>query len=254
MTSVLPRDLAPLSPLMAGKIPDKWESICDVWAAGQTLLPGVVRWSKYRNSNHGGVRRQDSLQHSYSINLLGIIFMQKLRRYVKLDEFLLSTALSIHDHGEGEIQQDTLYIDKNEQGDLQEYQGFVKRFSALEPEMFEQFKRAFLLQFALKNPESFPDDARDVMKQLRQHRTDECYAFDAVERWDYVLYAMEQNFKLGNAMVLTQTLRNQTPKLDALLNQLPGFGEEIWTKEIRKWCCSFLQLHEGSWIEKKGES
>ncbi|MDP2838082.1 MAG: hypothetical protein Q8O53_02295 [Candidatus Moranbacteria bacterium] len=230
-----------------------WPDTLQVWTSGQVGLPKVPRWSKYHEDGHSMVRRQDSLQHSYSITVLGKVFCYKLRPHVCLDEGLLQNALLIHDHGEGEIQYDTHYIDKTEQGDLIEYKAFTKCYSVFPTDLFCEFQRAFLLQFALKCPASFPTGACIVMDQLAATKKTECLAFDAIERWDYVLYALEQFLERGNEKILLQVMRHQKPHLDRLVGELPGFGDEIWTVSIRQWFDGFLVQNQGAHIEQKGK-
>lgn len=231
-----------------------WTDTLCVWLSGQVALPQVARWSKYHKENgQTKARCQNSLQHSYSIAVLGKIVCHKIREHVLLDENLLQTALLIHDHGEGEILRDTHYIDKNEDGDKEEYLAFVECYSMLPKNLFEEFHGAFLLQFALKNPLNFPEEARSLMTFLAIKCKSECLAFDAVERWDYVLYALEQFLALGNAKILVQTMRHQAPHLDRLAKELPGFGEKVWTESARSWFGEFLARYDGLWIEQKGE-
>ncbi len=235
------------------KILDDWRETLDVWKSGQTQLPSVVRWSKYIDKDQGA-RKQDSLQHSYSLSVLGVLMLARLRRQGMLDEVLVLTALLLHDHGEGEIGKDTLYVDKSTEGDLAEYLAFRARYGRLSPEEFTFVHRAFLLQFALKDPPEFPEDARAIMRCLRlDHRAD-CLAFDALERWDYVLYALEQYAERGNEKILVQTLRNQLPKLDLLARDLPGFRQAVWTDETAADARAFLARFDGQWIESKGET
>lgn len=233
---------------------NQWISIIDVWRSGQEQLPGVQRWKKYDKPMDGSkVRVQNSLQHSYSITLLGKIVCMRLDPYVKLDHLFLMTSLLLHDHGEGEIQQDTVYIDKTNQGDLDEYLAFKKRFEQLGDAHYNELEKAFLLQFVSKPFEHFPQKAQNQMRYLQTQYLKEAYAFDAVERWDYLLYAVEQYYEFGNFKILVQTLRHQIPHLDRLAEILPGFCETIWTYAIRFSFVEFLQLHEDKWIEEKGE-
>lgn len=229
-----------------------WLRIVDVWHSGQVLLPGVLRWSKYVERAEGA-RRQDSLQHSFSLTLLAKILIERLRPHVTLDSELLLTAALVHDMGEGEIGQDTLYIDKSVERDLREYQAFVSRFTQLPNAELEAFCRAFLLQFALKSPKGFPPAACAIMDELARTRRTEALAFEALERWDYVLYALEQYRERENAMILVQTLRHQIPHLRALAIELPGFGTAIFNEGVYDWCLRFLKEYEGKWIEQKGE-
>lgn len=231
-----------------------WNDVLSVWTSCQVGLPQVTRWSKYYQEN-GQIRarKQDSLQHSHSIDILGHIFCHKIRGYISLDEILLLKALAIHDHGEGILLFDTHYVDKSEDGDLQEYNAFVSSYHVFSEELFEEFHRAFLLQFALKNPASFPLEARVIMVELARTNKLECLAFNAIERWDYVLYALEQFLFYGNVKILVQVLRHQMSHLDRLAKDLTGFGEQIWTSSVCSWFSEFLARYDGLWIEQKGE-
>ncbi|MFZ1720722.1 MAG: hypothetical protein WAU28_05285 [Candidatus Moraniibacteriota bacterium] len=170
-----------------------------------------------------------------------------------LDESLLLTALLIHDHGEGEIKKDTLYIDKTVEGDVNEYIAFQKRYSSLDAGLYRDFERAFLLQFSLKNSTAFPESARSIMNNLAVQNRNECLVFDIIERLDYILYAFEQYVDRGNVKILVQTLRHQMSHLDRLSVDVTGFGEVIWTQDVRESFQVFLQKHEGQWVEQKGE-
>ena len=213
---------------------EQWLHILDVWRSGQIGLSQVPRWGKYVERDQGA-RPQNSLQHPYALVLLGKILLERLRRHVELDGELVMTALLVHDHGEGEIGHDTLYIDKTVGGDVQEYLAFVRRYRQLDYDVFEVFRRAFLLQFVLKRPEAFPFEAREIMRVLRRDRYKEALAFEAIEYWDYVLYALEQYCERSNARILVQVLRNIAPHLDRLAGQLPGFWARIrWSGRRKK--------------------
>lgn len=238
---------------MNNGVPSAYLPLLDAWRAPQVGLPEVLRWKKYIEKDQG-VRPQNSLQHSHAITLLGAMVVEQLRPYVQLDFGLLMTALAVHDVGEGEIGKDTLYIDKTTAGDLEEYSAFCHRYEPLGGLVFDLLHRAFLLQFALKNPECFPPTARALMREIAGVNRMEALAFDAVERWDYLLYALEQYHERGNEKILVQTLRGQIGHLNRLADDLPGFGKAIWKKEISVWSGEFLGSHDGKWVEKKGET
>jgi hypothetical protein len=82
----------------------------------------------------------------------------------------------------------------------------------------------------------------------------ETLAFEGIERWDYILYALEQYRERGNEKILVQTLRHQIKPLNVLARELPGFGDVIWTTDILSWAHQFLASHEGQWIEQKSEA
>ncbi|MFA6354763.1 MAG: hypothetical protein WCX12_03725 [Candidatus Paceibacterota bacterium] len=229
-----------------------FQQITESWLSIQTRLSSVIRWDKYIEGD-GGVRIQNSCQHSLSISLLGIQMMTQISPYAIFDRNLVLSALIIHDFGEGEMGRDTVFIDKSGVGDLEEYSAFLKVFSKLPPDQFYFFHRAFLLQFALDVPKIFPHDAKEIMKELARNERVEALVFRAVEIWDYLLYAFEQYTERGNVRILVQTLRHQIRRLDYLARSLPGFRKEIWKKEIRDWCVRFVDSYEGQFIEAKGE-
>lgn len=228
-------------------LPDFWPEIYQPWLSVQEKLPQVLRWKKYYLA--GSTRQQDSLQHTGSLVLLGIIALARLRPYVELDEGLVLSALAIHDFGEGEIGHDTVYIDKSLAGDLAEYQAFGDVFEPLGEPAFQSVHRAFLLQFAAKETDSLPADAQGIIEQLRQEAPLEFAAFEAIERWDYLLYAFEQYRDRGNEVILVQTLRHQLPHLERIAGILPGFRETIWPDRIAGWFRGFVDEHAGQYIE-----
>lgn len=229
----------------------KWNAVLDVWQSGQTRLPNLVCWGKH--VVRGGVRIQDALQHTYSSLFLANVLFATLRKYLLLDERFITQAIFIHAQGKSELGQDTSYIDETDETRLREYLAFRARFEKLGETVFREFHRAFLLQFALMNPPVFPDDARAIMRELAERHRLEALAFQAIEHWDFLMYAMEQYRERDNHKLLVQVLRNVMPKLDRLATNLVGFYSEIWTDELRAWCAGFLSEHEGQWIEQQGE-
>jgi 5'-deoxynucleotidase YfbR-like HD superfamily hydrolase len=227
----------------SAQLTDLWGDLRDVWQSGQVQLPQVVRWSKdVADTKNGGARRQDTLAHSYSLTLLGLILLDTLKDHVSLDTHLTTTSLLVHDHGEGELARDILYDQKTEQGDLDEYLAFKKRFEAL-GSAYPFFERAFLVQFARKAPPSFPTDAQTVMKDLVETKFHECLFFDVVERFDYLLYALEQYVDRNNAHILARVLTRQMPHLHRLAEELPGF-DTIWTPDIESMLQTFKDTHQ----------
>lgn len=225
---------------------DLWKNERDVWKSGQIGLPKVIRWDGYvQDAEHGGARAQDTLAHSYSLTVLGLMLMEQLP--LPIDKHLMATSFLVHDHGEGELGRDILYAQKTEQGDLDEYSAFQKRFSVL-GDVYPFFERAFLIQFALKAPTSFPPDAQRVMSTLAERNKTECLFFDAVERFDYLLYALEQYEERGNTKILVHVLRKQLPHLSRLVGVLPAFSS-IWTPDTESLCKAFLAEHEGLWLD-----
>ncbi|MDO8583831.1 MAG: hypothetical protein Q7R83_01490 [bacterium] len=220
---------------------EPWDSMINVWRSGQERLATVRCWSAFDCDKNGGIRPQDLLQHSYSLAVLGRMVISLLRPHATLDESLLMTALLLHDHGKAEIGFDPPAPSKSDWSQLREYYGFISRFSHLPAPVFHELERAFLLQCATLSLEHFPEDARNVVEQLKIEHPLEVLAFEAIERWDFVLYALEQYRERQNEMILSRVLRNHESRLDELAASLPGFGTVIWTPEIQAWKADFLK-------------
>jgi hypothetical protein len=227
------------------------EDLVRIWRSGQILLPNIIRWSKYvDNRQYGSVRSQNTLQHTHALVTLGSIMIPVLA--AGLDEVLLLKALHFHDEGEGLVGFDTLYIDKSELGDLKEYLAFRQNYCQLPARILERLETAFLLQFASKNPECFPPKARSIMTQLQHDKTMEILAFEAIERFDYYLYAVEQFVDHDNIAILLQTLRNQIDRLDGLAQILPGFAN-FWNPTVQQSCRELLSYYSSEFLEEKSK-
>lgn len=195
----------------------------DVWVSSQLGLPAVTRWSKYVDA--GRTRKQDSLQYSYGVAVLRKIFVERMRPYPKLGGELIVTALLLHDHGEGELGRDTLSVDKTDRGDLDEHFAFRKRLGPERLEAFGALHAARLLQFVSRSRDGLPEDARRVVDAPAAAKRWEAQAFDALERWGFLLFAPEQYLERGNEVILTRVLRNRAPKLDRRAREPYGFRE-----------------------------
>src|SRR3989344_4109748 len=125
-------------------LPTSIQGLVATWSRPQQSLRKVIRWGKYVKR---GARRQDTLQHSYSFALLALCLFPRLRTHVSFDEHLVLKAILLHDIGEGEVKADTLYIDKNHDGDIAECTAFLDQFG---DSFGREGRDAFLLQFAPK--------------------------------------------------------------------------------------------------------
>lgn len=208
-----------------------WPGIPEILQESQTIFKGIYRWGVYGNS----VRKQNDLQHSFSITILASIFMAKISLYNRpIDQALVLNAFLIHDYGEGLLGRDICLTDKVKNDDLDEYLAFVNRYSALDKTVFNQFHRAYLLQYAIdKERPDFPLAAQEIMSSLRGNHMLEVYIFRAVETWEYILYALEQH-QNGHKTILAEVMGNAKQRISCLADNLPGFKEAIWTREIAK--------------------
>lgn len=219
-------------------LPQTHNFLLRIWTNVQVLMTKVVRWGpfvEYQNTRH-----QDNLQHTHGLVEFCFTFVELLRPYVALNGHLLAAACHVHDYGEAVLKQDTLYNLKNDTQDFREYQGFLKHYTG--HPCFDFWHWAYLLQYCRKRPPTFPPDAQIIMLELAASRPMEAIAFDALERLDYLLYALEQRYAAGNRDILAHVIKNQTQKLDTLAGELPGLREVFWTDEFRSRC---IELAEG---------
>jgi len=215
----------------------------------QTELPKVTRWKLHQGVGKG-VRLQNNLQHSFSINLNGFVGWELLKPYnPELDGELLMTAFPFHDLGEMAINEDTPFIHKSGKQDVKEYEGFLEEIKDLPEKVHFRFKQAFLLQFVYsKNRKLFPDEAQTILQNLWLIRGNEALIFEALERADYILYALEQYRLRGNVIILVQILRNHMDEMEHYCHNILGFREEIWTDEVRLAARMLLKKHEGEFL------
>lgn len=206
-----------------------WPGIPQILQESQTIFKSIYRWDIYGDN----VRKQDDLQHSYSISLLVSIFVTKIDLYNRpIDRSLILDAFLVHDYGEGLLGRNICLTDKIRTDDLDEYRAFINRYSFLDQKVFDRFHRAYLLQYAIDEQRpDFPPIAQEIIASLRTNQIIEALIFRAVETWEYILYALEQHWN-GHETILTEVLGNTKQRISFLSDNLPGFKEAIWTKEI----------------------
>ncbi len=213
--------------------PATHSALLSIWSSGQTQLPRVVRWLPFHERQ--GTRRQDTLQHTYSLAIFTSVFLERVRPFLAhLDEGLIMQAILLHDHGEGELGRDVLHPNKTGNQDLAEYEAFRKRFQPVKE--FRSLHEAYLLQYSLGDHHHFPDEAQIILRRLAKRKLSEARAFSAIEAFDYLLYAVEQYVELGNKDILAHVLGNVGPRLDNMARLVLGFAEGFWTHEFKDWC------------------
>ncbi|MBP9802363.1 hypothetical protein KBC40_02125 [Patescibacteria group bacterium] len=228
------------------------------WNLGdlQHQLNAVQRWVRPDDAPHsvpvtnyhfGWHRRpqwvpQHLLEAQEICNLFIVIFRQHLQPF---DEHLLREAVRVHDFGEAIhcVQgHDVILANKRDEHDLDEWLYFTQYLERTYPNMQalqEEMKRAFLLQFCLKGNSLLP---AEIMEDLQNTRGTEALLFEAIERWGYLLYALEQWHAYQNRDVLLNVLGNNRSHFDRLSRDLPGFGEEIWEQEMKSFCAHIMTL------------
>ncbi|MGC9605422.1 MAG: hypothetical protein ABSF56_01545 [Minisyncoccia bacterium] len=166
-----------------------------------------------------------------------------MRPYCRLDELLLSRCVSHHDEPEGIRIIDLPADIKTDEDDLKEYLVFRRLCGPLGVAVWRELERSFLLQFCLRNPACFPEEARLVMTDLAEHRRNEALFFDGVQRLDYMYYAYECYVEHDIIRILVEVARNQIVELDAIAAELPGFDKVVWTLNLRDYFKGFVDLN-----------
>ncbi len=209
------------------------ETLLPVWNMSQNELSDVIRWGPYVEKNPK-VWKQSTLQHTLSFSIVANVCVKLLKKHVKLDESLIQTAFMIHDLGEGLTRRDITADNKKDEDDLEEYEAFKKAFDFLPEQIFTQYQKAFLLQFAWKNPECFPYAEKILMGQLNANFQNEVLTFRALESWEYIFYPLEMYKQGVDDGLLVRVLERQLPVLKFMALTLPGFRAEIFTYEFEK--------------------
>lgn len=245
---------------------DLWKQFLGPWGEPQRNLRLVTRWGRHRSpsitdriaSNPlwqdmcrlgeslrilAGIprpSRQDTLMHTHGILTLAHYVLHELRPVLKLDEPLILMAVHYHDEGEGQIGKDTVATEKQVSHDLAEYEAFDRLCRGYSHSYAEACKRAFLLQFADKNPGCFPDDARAIMRELAETRLREALVFKACENMDYFLYELQEHLA-GRHQRILREIGNSLPALDDCAARLPEFADRFWPPAVRANAIAFLE-------------
>lgn len=224
----------------------------DIWLKSQVLLTRVERWESYRGLNHK-LRRQSTLQHQYSVCLVIIPVLFKLKLWnPALDTELIKDAFMIHDISEGllKMKQDVVYGKKQNHHDFSECLAFYFHMESLKQndcEIYENLERAYLLQFAHKSYEQlkdFPDRTVRVINHLKQENPLEVLLFPALEHWEYLFYAYEGYKEKGDKVIFTNVLRNQVPKLIEHTKEINGFREVVFPQQLEDEFNLFMKENE----------
>jgi len=178
--------------------------------------------------------------------LIHILTPYLVERGLHLDYELLRRAVRVHDFGEGvhaPLGRDMLLGQKIDGHDKAEYDYFVAYLADNSPGLIEwqqMMCRAFLLQFCLNGNALLP---QEILTDLKSNKRMEALLFNAIERWGYFIYALEQYLCFSSPIFLLDVFGRNTSHYDSLAAELPGFAEEIWTAEVRAWRLNFLSQH-----------
>jgi hypothetical protein len=200
------------------------------WTNAQKPMHQVTRWGNF--PDYG----QTLLMHNNSV----LIVAAWVCRVVEQDDLsfrkgAVYEAFIFHDHGEPLTGGDE-HIDAQTTGkEVQEWNAFAQLLDKLPVWLQVKWINAFTLQFCRKPSASeLPDRAQHILQPLRRHAMKEAIVFEFIERLDYVFTALDGFDRLvSNEQegMLEHCLKNQVPKLNALVEELPILGE-VWTQTL----------------------
>ncbi len=201
-------------------------------------MKNTLRWSKYvlyengKSAEDNGIRRQNVEEHTLSKLLaFGMIMPLLLDKFEKvfgrkIEYNLLWVCIVNHDFGEGLRKQkfDVLANDKKDSHDLEEYlllMEFLDKSGLKDPVIKNFFQKAFLLQFALTSHEVFPEDAKKIMKGIRENEVERNTAilFQILEKWEYFFYALEHKEK--HPTISDDVASFNSPKISHWISMYP---------------------------------
>ncbi|MFA6315374.1 MAG: hypothetical protein WC648_03365 [Candidatus Paceibacterota bacterium] len=211
-----------------------------VWLRLQSGQEKVVRFGQYVKMFDGKLRHQTGYDHASSINFLCMTYLLQMRPYIRLDELLITRACQIHDIPEGLLERDIPLPFKKGHEDLEEYKAFRDAFEALGIELWSEYHRCFLLQWALEDHPDLPPDARKILLTLRNSNQAEALFFEGLQKIDYLYYAVECEKEHGINRVLQDITKQHFGRIEEISEELRGFGEVVWTTKRRLYFESYL--------------
>ncbi len=200
------------------------------WRNAQKPMADVGRWGNF--PTYG----QTLLAHNNSIPYV-LMWVQSKIAIPSLDWLLLTQAIQCHDQGEPLSGGDEHAGNKTPDKELREYLAVAEMMQWTDPAFSHQFMHAFLLQYVRK-PQLWSGMAsRDqvVVQALSKHCQREAIIFELTERLDYLMSAVEgyqRGLRNHQETMIDHVLRNQVPKLDALVIEWPTLAT-VWTTVLR---------------------
>ncbi|MEY2672042.1 MAG: hypothetical protein RL687_459, partial [Candidatus Parcubacteria bacterium] len=200
------------------------------------------------------LRKQTTLHHQHSVcmAIIPVLFNLKKKYCPKLDTELMKDAFQLHDLPEGLLLQkkDISVVSKRAHHDLEEYVAFeqkIQHFKGSDPDLYEHFLEAYLLQFAHKEDEYlsiFPEDAMDIIANLRGEHPYEVALFPALEKWEYLFYAYEGYLHHGDEVIWVNILRHHSIELSNFSSNILGFREEVFPIHFEEAINKFIEKNK----------
>lgn len=238
-------------PYRSNKIPKRQypnpvlQNILPVWKI-QSKFSKIIRWKEWLvRLGKKLVRRQTCTEHVLSIEFVAryIVDLYTTLSPESVDRVLILDTVHFHDYGEPLRKRDILATKKKDTDDRDEYLAFIAFISNLPKPLFTQYQRAFLLQFCLENAECFPEEAREIMANLKKNKYREAVFFQFIEHWDYLLYAVEQYQERKNTEILAEVIERSRRMTNDFKETIPELFEVFLDPATLAWEEEFLKQH-----------
>ncbi|MCX6716230.1 MAG: hypothetical protein NT077_04465 [Candidatus Taylorbacteria bacterium] len=213
-----------------------------IWRASQ-LNGDMTRWGAWC-AEFPELRKQGIFEHMVSVSWL-VDEKSLLMRAAgfELDRELLLRVGRIHDFSEPIRKMDVAATKKKDSDDFKEYLVFEKMFSQYP--LWTVYQEAFLLQTCLRNAECFPAEARAIMARLAVEKKLEALFFKGIEMLDYLYSAYEGTVERGVKEMLPCVSARHVSMLDQIAIEFPGFGQVIWTQQVREFIADMAAHYHG---------
>lgn len=205
-----------------------------LWKMLQDGYGNVPRWKGYRDANPN-LPLQTNSEHQNSLNMLFLSALPVIGEG-DLNRSMLRMTSLLHELGKVD-NGDTLYHEKTEDKHLNELLSFdviiKKHLSFLgELGLLNQLRYAYILQHVTNESVAFAGHpwAEEMLKRARINNLAEGQVFDALERLDYVLYAIRCFQDCKDIVILKHVYCNQVKRLDVYAKTIRGFSK-WWSKD-----------------------
>lgn len=177
----------------------------------------IIRWQKF--VHHLPIRSENLVEHTIDTALIALIVSEVVdleSPELKLDKHRILACALLHDVPEVRTG-DIAYAEKKATHEIDEALAFRSMFRAMPEHLRRRLEHSFSLQSGL------------VAKTLENEiscPTPEALVFEFVERFGYLLFALEQfREDIHSFPLLTHVLQLQTERLVSLISALPALGQ-----------------------------
>ncbi len=220
--------------------PNSFSAVMVPWKNAQEPMEKVVRWGNF--PAYG----QTLLKHNNSVPVTAVWVLTAIRGEFSIDETLLLTAFTFHDHGEPGSGGDEHAGNKTPGKEIREWEVFMEDTQHLPEPMRLYVRKAFLLQYVRKteHPDKpWPYPLVTAVAELRVNYIVEPAVFDLIEWIDYLMSAVDgasRGIRNQEEGMLEHCFGNYAPRLDALVREFPGFSS-VWNPSLRTWIADLVR-------------